>query len=161
VSQEYSPNSCKETARVTGASASEIKGVLEHSTSTAKIALENSSKGLINALKVSNETTTNNAQEIKDQIADLTSKLATASTDLQAASTQSSRLSGRLNWLTAALVFTAIVTAAATTFQACQTKRQTDLIENSTDLKRDAFRENAHFTSTSATRLPRRFIRFR
>jgi hypothetical protein len=122
----------QETARVTGASASEIKVGLEHSTLIAKTVLENSSNGLINALKVSNETTSKNAREIKDQIADLSSKLARASTDLQAASTQSGHLSRRLNWLTAALVFTAIVTAAATTFQACQTKRQTDIIEEQT-----------------------------
>jgi hypothetical protein len=34
-------------------------------------------------------------------------------------------------------------------------------LPDSTDFERDAFRENAHFTGTSAIRLPRRFIRFR
>jgi hypothetical protein len=33
-------------------------------------------------------------------------------------------------------------------------------LPNSTDSERDAFRENAHFTGTSAIRLPRRFTRF-
>jgi hypothetical protein len=69
------------------------------------------------------------ARAIEDQIADLTSKIAKASTDLQAASSQSSHLSKQLNWLTAALLVAAFLTAAATTFQACETKRQTDLIE--------------------------------
>ena len=34
-------------------------------------------------------------------------------------------------------------------------------LPNSTDFERHAFLENAHFTGTSATRLPRRFTRFR
>jgi hypothetical protein len=34
-------------------------------------------------------------------------------------------------------------------------------LPNSTDFERDAFRENAHFTGTSATGFPKRFTRFR
>lgn len=69
------------------------------------------------------------AQEIKDQIAYLASSLTSASVDLRSASTESSHLSGRLNRLTLALAFAAVLTAGATGFQAWQTKRQTDLIE--------------------------------
>src|ERR1035441_6973743 len=125
---EMLTNSLRENARVTGVSANQVTSVLEHSTSTVKATLENSSEWLINALKVSNETASKNAQEIKGQISDLTANLAKASIDLQAASTQSSRLSRQLNWLTGALLFAAIVTAAATAFQAYQTMRQTDFI---------------------------------
>jgi hypothetical protein len=94
-----------------------------------KASVENSSMWLTNALKASNETASKNAQEIKDQIAELSLNLAHASTDLQTASMQSSRLSHRLIVLTVALVFTAVVTAGATAFQAYETKRQADLIQ--------------------------------
>jgi chromosome segregation ATPase len=99
------------------------------SANTMKSSFENSSKWLINALKVSNETASKNAQEIRDQIGELSLNLAHASTDLQTANAQSSRLSLRLIWLTGALFFAAIVTAGATAFQAYETKRQADLIQ--------------------------------
>jgi hypothetical protein len=126
---EMVTNGLRETARVTGVSANQVTSELEHSTVTVKAVLENSSEWLVNALKVSNDTASKNAREIKNQIADLSANLAKASIDLQAASTQSSRLSKQLNWLTVVLAFAAIATAAATTFQAYQTMRQTDFIE--------------------------------
>jgi hypothetical protein len=72
----------------------------------------------------------NRAQEIGADLQKLSAALVSAATEFQAASAQSSRLGRRLNWLTAALVFAAILTAGATAFQAIETKRQTDLTES-------------------------------
>lgn len=69
------------------------------------------------------------AEMVNKQLAEAASNLAKASTDLQTASAQSSRIGAKLNVLTGALLFAAVVTAGATTFQACQTERQVDLIE--------------------------------
>jgi|HubBroStandDraft_1064217.scaffolds.fasta_scaffold09537_1 hypothetical protein len=101
-----------------------------------KASVESSSMWLTGAMKVSNEAASKNAQEIKNQIAELSANLAHASTDLQTANAQSSRLSLRLIWLTGALFFAAIVTAGATAFQAYETKRQADLIQE--QLRRQA-----------------------
>lgn len=81
----------------------------------------------IDAVKVSTETGSKNASDIQSQIADLTARLSEASIDLRSASDQSSRLS--LNWLTAALVFTALITAGATGIQAWETQRQADSLD--------------------------------
>jgi hypothetical protein len=112
-------NSLQGTASTIGASASQITLALERTNSTVKAV----------------------AQEIEGQIADLTAKIAKASTDLQAASIQSGRLSRQLNWLTAALFVAALLTAAATVFQAWETKRQTDLTES---------QRREHISKTSA-----------
>ena len=117
------------TAGAIGASASEIRNTLTHSAAAAKSALEENSRLLIAALKVNTEIGSKNAEEIKDEISALATNLARASTDLQTASTQSSRLSARLNWLTGALFVAAILTAGATVFQGIETKRQADLVE--------------------------------
>ena len=106
----------------------ETASVIGRSANTMKSSLENSSEWLINALKVSNETASKNAAEIKDQIADLSLNLANASTDLRAASTQSSRFSRQLNWLTGALFLAAILTAGATAFQGYWTMQQGKLL---------------------------------
>lgn len=124
-----------ETARVAEGSANLIKGALDHATSTAKASIENSSEFLIAALKVNTETGARNAQEIKDQISGLTVNLAEASGKLQSAGNQSSRLGRNLNWLTAALVVAAILTAGASTFQAYETKRQADLADKQLHLQ--------------------------
>ena len=69
------------------------------------------------------------AQEIGTDLQKLSAALAEATTEFRTASAQSSRLGGRLNLLTGALVFAAILTAGATVFQAIETKRQTDAAE--------------------------------
>jgi|SRR5579872_4559234 len=69
------------------------------------------------------------AKDVGAELQNLSAALGRATNDFQKASEQSSRLGRRLNWLTAALVFAAIITAAATAFQAVETKRQADLIE--------------------------------
>ena len=71
-------NSLQDTARATGASARQVTSALDRSTLTVKVVLENSSTWLINALKAGDETASRNALDIKDQIADLTSRLAKA-----------------------------------------------------------------------------------
>ena len=61
---------------------------------------------------------------------ELTAALGQATGEFQTASTQSSQLGRRLNWLTGALFFAATLTAGATIFQAYETKRQADLIQD-------------------------------
>jgi hypothetical protein len=111
----------------TAESANRIKETLDQSTATVKGCLENSSEWVINAIKRNTEITSANAKDIEEQIAQLSKALLQASGDFQTASDQSSRLGRRLNGLTAALVFAAILTAGATAFQALETKRQADL----------------------------------
>jgi hypothetical protein len=107
-------------------SANQIKETLDHSTSIVKLCLENSSEWLINAIKVNTEITSANAKQIEERISQLTTALTGASENFRAASDQSSRLGRRLNWLTGALVFAAVLTASATVFQALESKRQAD-----------------------------------
>jgi Trp operon repressor len=115
------------TAATIYESANRIKETLDQSTATVKGCLENSSEWVINAIKRNTEITSANAKDIEEQIAQLSKALLQASGDFQTASDQSSRLGRRLNGLTAALVFAAILTAGATAFQALETKRQADL----------------------------------
>jgi hypothetical protein len=69
------------------------------------------------------------AKDVGAELQNLSAALGRATDKFEEASEHSSRLGRRLNWLTAALVFAAIVTAGATAFQAVETKRQADLIE--------------------------------
>jgi hypothetical protein len=75
------------------------------------------------------EATIASAGEVSSKLGVLIDTLTQTSSQLQTASAQSSRLSMQLNWLTTALVFAAILTAGATIFQACETRRQADLSE--------------------------------
>jgi hypothetical protein len=118
-----------------GASADRLHEQLSHTTTailsssdTLKASVDTGTNCLINALRNSDETASKNAQEIKDQIAQLSLNLAHASAELKTATLQSSRLSGRLNLLTGALVFAAILPAGAAGFQAYETKRQADVV---------------------------------
>jgi len=106
------------TAQSIGHSANALKDTLNHSTELAKESLENAAEFLIAALKVNTDTGSKNAAEIRSEISGLTSNLRTASGEIQKAGNQNSRLSRRLNWLTAALVFAALITAGASGFQA-------------------------------------------
>jgi hypothetical protein len=69
------------------------------------------------------------AQEITLAVQNLTSALSQTGADLRASSEQSTNFAKRLNWLTAALVVSAIATALATGFYAWETKRQVDLMQ--------------------------------
>jgi hypothetical protein len=113
----------------TAKSANALRDALQHSTEIVKATLENSSAWLINALKVSTETSSKSAKEIEAQIGSLTTALSQVSTDLQRAGDQSAALGRRLNWLTFVLVAAALISAAATSFYAWETKRQVDLME--------------------------------
>ena len=120
------------TAETVGKSANTIKETLDHSTSLAKAVAENAADFLISSIRVSIETGTKNAEAIKAQIEGLGANIALAGADLRNASTQSSRLSARLNWLTAVLAGCGLLTAGATGFQAYETKRQVDLVAKQT-----------------------------
>jgi hypothetical protein len=94
-----------------------------------KDTLENSSAFLINAIKVSTEDGTKNAQQIGEQITHLTGAMTMASSELQSAGAQSAALGRRLNWLTGILMVAALISATATAFYAYETKRQVELME--------------------------------
>jgi hypothetical protein len=106
------------TAESIGKSANLLKGTLE-----------NSSEFSINAIKISTEAGTKNAQQIGEQITRLTGAMTIASSELQSASVQSAALGRRLNWLTGILTVAALISAGATAFYAYETKRQVDLME--------------------------------
>jgi hypothetical protein len=105
-----------ETARVTGVSANTIKETLEVATGDLRKA---SAQGVV--------ATQQSAALIRESIGNLTNALQHASTDLRAASNQSAELGRRLNWLTGVLVAAALISAAATSFYAWETKRQVEL----------------------------------
>jgi hypothetical protein len=91
--------------------------------------LENSSEWLVNAIKVSTEAATKNAEQIGEQITSLSAALTKASDELKSAGAQSTSLGRRLNWLTGILTLAALISAGATAFSAWETKRQVDLME--------------------------------
>lgn len=125
-------------------SAATVQKALDHSTTTTKLTIENSSEFLIATLKVSTDTAAKNASEIKDQIAALTASLSQASTDVKKAGDQSAALSRGLNWLTGIIAIAAIVSAGATGFYAWETMRQVDLLQQ--QLQNGTQRPGAHIT---------------
>ena len=116
------------TAELVNKQLTATAATVSESANHLKATLENSSEWLINAIKVSTETSTKNAVEIGEQITRLTSALTTASAELQSTGIQSASLGRRLNWLTAVIAFAALISAAATSFYAWETKRQVDLM---------------------------------
>jgi hypothetical protein len=100
-----------------------------------------SAVSITQALNEASETGSHSAEEIKAEIEGLVTTLRGASAEIQAAGTQSSRLSRRLNWLTLALVFAAVITAGATAFQAYETKRQADITEKQMAVQRTPGKE--------------------
>jgi len=75
------------------------------------------------------QVTAGSVDQIRNEVAALSTQLAEASAELRIATTQSSQLGRNLNLLTGALVVAAVLTAGATIFQAIETKRQADLLE--------------------------------
>lgn len=75
------------------------------------------------------DTLDTRVQEVGANLQSLSTALVQATNEFRAASAQSSRLSSRLNLLTAALFIAAVMTAGATVFQAVETSRQADLAE--------------------------------
>lgn len=116
------------TAETIAKSANKIDEGVAKSTISAKSGLDDAARSVIAALRESSQTTTQSAQAIKAQIEGLTTNIAQAGKDLRSASEQSSRLSGRLNWLTGVLAICGLLTAGATGFQAYEAKRQADLL---------------------------------
>src|SRR5579859_5634920 len=77
------------TAELVNKQLTATAATVSESANHLKATLENSSEWLINAIKVSTETSTKNAVEIGEQITRLTSALTTASAELQSTGIQS------------------------------------------------------------------------
>jgi len=117
------------TAEMVNKQLAETASSIGKSANLLKSTLENSSNWLINAIKVSTEAGTKNAEQIGERIGGLTAALTTASAELKSAGAQSTALGRRLNWLTGILTLAALISAGATAFYAWETKRQVDLME--------------------------------
>jgi hypothetical protein len=117
------------TAETIGKSANSLKDALDHSTDTVKTTLENSSKWLINALKVNTDVTAESAKEIDARIGTLTIALTQASKDLQDAGQKSADASRHLYTFTLVLAIATVLLFAAGCWQAWESHRQANLLE--------------------------------
>src|ERR1700690_1413514 len=93
------------------------------SANTLRSSIENSSERLTDAVIVSSETASENAKQIRDQIALLSSVIMMASDVLK-----SPRLRRRMNLLTAVLIFTALISAGAAAFCAWEAKQLVEVM---------------------------------
>lgn len=116
------------TAEMVNKQLAETASSIGRSAHILKSTLENSSDFLINAIKVSTETSAQSAKRIGEQITLLAGALEVASAELKSAGSQSAVLGRRLNLLTGVLALAALVSAGATAFYAWETKQQVDVM---------------------------------
>jgi hypothetical protein len=105
----------------------ETVGSITGSANTLRSSIENSSERLTDAVIVSSETASENAKQIRDQIALLSSVIMMAGDVLKSA-VQSPRLRRRMNLLTAVLIFSALISAGAAAFCAWEAKQLVEVM---------------------------------
>jgi hypothetical protein len=124
------------TSGAIGRSANSIKETLDHSTSTAKATLENSSKFFIDAIRVNTEKMSENGKRIEGQLDALTVALSQASGDIQSAGIQSAETAKTLNRFTSILAIGTMLLVFAACWQAFESHRQVNLINQQLEIMR-------------------------
>jgi hypothetical protein len=115
--------------RLVGANIATVTAAIGEKIDRLNKELDESKAIIETAGKRVSDVTDARAQEITLAVQNLTSALRQTGADLRASSEESTNFAKRLNWLTAALLVSAIATALATGFYAWETKRQVDLMQ--------------------------------